>query len=421
MLVCNTTTALSLSPPHLINCLPCSSVPWESAFSGEEVCPSWAATGLREIHINGDIAFALAQFWRATKDNSGGWLNATAWPLLSGIAEFWSSKLAIDNPGAAPGSPLSLKNVIPPDEYADHVDDSAFTNAGAIITLQRAAEVAQILGKPQETYLPWLDAASRVVIPFDSEQFFTPEYAGYKRGTVVKQADAILLGFPLQWPLSTNVQAANLAYYSTVTDSGGPAMTWAMFAIGYIELGAGFEAIAASNYNRSFANAQEPFLVWTETPGGGTPNFLTGAGGWLQAAFFGYTGLRISDSNLTLSPATPELTSKLGLRGISYLGNRLDVRVDYSVKTIEVTVQALPPPSPIDAAGADSSVDPLALAPLYPASRRSQRGRVVLGAGRHVIVQRELELVDAAGAPHSLVPGVPISLALQAVTVREVS
>jgi hypothetical protein len=27
--------------------------PWESGLTGEEVCPSWAATGLREIHING--------------------------------------------------------------------------------------------------------------------------------------------------------------------------------------------------------------------------------------------------------------------------------------------------------------------------------------------------------------------------------
>ena len=77
-----------------------------------------------------------------------------------------------------------------------------------------------------------------------------------------------------------------------------------MFAVGYIELGPQFAAQAASNFNRSFANAQvtwrglaccsmlfvalllypvqPPFDVWTETPTGGTPNFLTGAGGFLQ-------------------------------------------------------------------------------------------------------------------------------------------
>ena len=80
-------------------------------------------------------------------------------------------------------------------------------------------------------------------------------------------------------------------------------MTWGMFAVGLISLGAGFEAAAASNFNRSYANAQPPFLVWTETPTGGTPNFLTGAGGFLQTAYFGYSGLRIGDDNMTIAPS----------------------------------------------------------------------------------------------------------------------
>ena len=84
--------ALSYSPPF-----GGAMFPWESALTGEEVCPTWAATGLREIHINGDIAFAVWQFWRATQDNSGAWLNSTAWPLLSGIATFWMAKLALDS------------------------------------------------------------------------------------------------------------------------------------------------------------------------------------------------------------------------------------------------------------------------------------------------------------------------------------
>ena len=39
------------------------------------------------------------------------------------------SKLALDNPGASPTAPLSLRNVIPPDEYQDHVNNSAYTNS----------------------------------------------------------------------------------------------------------------------------------------------------------------------------------------------------------------------------------------------------------------------------------------------------
>jgi hypothetical protein len=53
-------------------------------------------------------------------------------------------------------------------------------------------------------------------------------------------------------------------------------MTWAMHSVGFVELGD--LANGATNFNRSYANQQQPFLVWTETPTGGTPNFLTGAG-----------------------------------------------------------------------------------------------------------------------------------------------
>lgn len=83
--------------------------------AGVELAPSpW---GVYEDHISSDIALAVSQFWKTTQDNTAGWLNNTAWPLVSGTATFWLSKLAIDNAGAPPGSPLHLKNVMGPDEY----------------------------------------------------------------------------------------------------------------------------------------------------------------------------------------------------------------------------------------------------------------------------------------------------------------
>ena len=290
--------ALSYSPPFSGTMFP-----WESALTGSETCPSWAATGLREIHISGDIAFAIWQFWRANQDNSNGWLNETGFPLLSGIAQFWMSKLAIDNPSSSPGSPLNLLNVIPPDEYADHVNNSAYTNSVAIYSLQYAAAAAALLGEPPSSYAPWIDAASRIVIPFDSVNQYHPEYDGYKNGTVIKQADVILLGFPLEVSSSTpEVRANDLLYYSKVTDNGGPAMTWGMFAVSYLELGPSYIDLARSNFNRSFANAQPPFLVWTETPSGGTPNFLTGAGGFLQTGTFSIQTFSIQTAMLHYYP-----------------------------------------------------------------------------------------------------------------------
>lgn len=101
-----------------------------------------------------------------------------------------------------------------------------------------------------------------------------------------------------------------------------------MFAMGYIEMGESRKEAAARNYNRSFANVHPPFAVWTENPDGGSNNFLTGAGGFLQAALFGYTQLRIDDNRMTLKPSLPELTNVVKLRGFSYLGNVIDLKYD---------------------------------------------------------------------------------------------
>ena len=44
---------------------------------------------------------------------------------------------------------------------------------------------------------------------------------------------------------------------------------------------------AAPHFRQGYANVQPPFNVWTETPGGGTVNFITGAGGFLQVGWVG--------------------------------------------------------------------------------------------------------------------------------------
>eukprot|EP01040_Poterioochromonas_malhamensis_P014844 gene14844-16507_t len=64
--------------------------PWESAFSGVETCPTFAATGLREDHINGDIAIAIWQEWLMRQDTT--WLKNVGYPMLVGIADFWVSR-----------------------------------------------------------------------------------------------------------------------------------------------------------------------------------------------------------------------------------------------------------------------------------------------------------------------------------------
>jgi len=53
---------------------------------------------------------------------------------------------------------------------------------------------------------------------------------------------------------------------------------------------------------------QPPYNVWTESPHGGTINFITGAGGFLQSAIFGTSGLRLHSDHLTFNPPPPRAT-----------------------------------------------------------------------------------------------------------------
>ena len=153
-----------------------------------QVCPTWASTGLREIHISGDIALQAWTVFRTqqTAVNTS-WLARVAYPLLSEIADFWVSRTT---PGADDGY-LHINGVIPPDEYADNVTDSVYTNAVAKISLNAATAAAMLLGLPPSTYAAWLNTSALLPILFNETTGVHPEYAGFFNSTI-KQADGEL-------------------------------------------------------------------------------------------------------------------------------------------------------------------------------------------------------------------------------------
>lgn len=157
----------------------------------------------------------------------------------------------------------------------------------------------------------------------------------------MKQADVVLLGYPVPFPLSPHVRRNNLEIYEAATSPQGPAMTWSMFAVGWMELKDPQRAWGL--LERSFANITEPFKVWTENAdGSGAVNFLTGMGGFLQAALFGFTGFRITHSGLTFDPMCPAGVSGVCVSGIFYQGNKFDFCFSQGSVAVEVTAQAGP-------------------------------------------------------------------------------
>ncbi|KAH3765729.1 protein-glucosylgalactosylhydroxylysine glucosidase [Pelomyxa schiedti] len=302
--------------------------PWESAFTGQETCPTWAGTGLREQHITGDVAFAAKQYWWMTGDTD--WLSR-AWTMIEEIADFWVGRVE------PTGSGYSITDIIPPDEYADHVADSVYTNYVASEALNFATTVAKILGYTPNPYYTSVSEALNIL--FDEASQLHPEYDGYA-GQTIKQADVVLLGFPLMMEMDDSVRLNDLIYYSDRTDSQGPAMTYSMHAIAWIELGD--IANATQPFKQSYANIQPPFNVWSETPTGGTSNFITGAGGFLQGLWAGWGGVRMGDSGITFNPVLPPTLSYIKYRGLHYLDNSIDISFDSEQICFTLVTQGVP-------------------------------------------------------------------------------
>jgi trehalose/maltose hydrolase-like predicted phosphorylase len=98
----------------------------------------------------------------------------------------------------------------------------------ARISLRFAIEAALLLNLP---YSPsWSYVAERLVIVFNQTLQYHPEFQGYPLGQRIKQADAVLLGFPLNEPMEPQVRRNDLDYYGAYTRHDGT-LTDLMFSL----------------------------------------------------------------------------------------------------------------------------------------------------------------------------------------------
>jgi len=78
-------------------------------------------------------------------------------------------------------------------------------------------------------------------------------------GDKIKQADVILLGYPLMLDMDPAVRKNDLTIYQNVTSVSGPAMTWSMHAIGWLDVND--ELSAKEMFQRNYIYIQQPFDV----------------------------------------------------------------------------------------------------------------------------------------------------------------
>jgi trehalose/maltose hydrolase-like predicted phosphorylase len=280
--------------------------PWESSDTGLEETPVGSLSGPFEHHITACVGLAAWNYYCVTQDKQ--WLLEKGWPILSATADFWASRVKRNGPGQ-----YDIKNVIAADEWAEGIDNDAFTNAAAIADLKAATAAAKILGIKADP--DWAIVAQNIPI-LKFPDGVTKEFATFK-GDGIKQADVNLLAYPLKVITDRAQIKKDLEYYDTrIPNEGTPAMTQAIFSLLYSRLGDGKEAYHWFN-DAYQPNLNPPFRVIAETKGGTNPYFATGAGGVVQALLMGFGGLDITPTGITqIKSALPPNWKSITITGV---------------------------------------------------------------------------------------------------------
>jgi hypothetical protein len=233
-------------------------------------------------------------------------------------------------------------NLTDPDEYANQVNNGAYTNAGIAQLLQWATTASQIVGQAPDPQ--WADIINNIYIPQQQNIDLTLEYSGMNSSTLIKQADVVLLTYPLEFNQSSARAVNNLNYYAQKQSPNGPAMTYAIFAVDVAQLSTqGCSAYTYLLYS-SQPYIRYPFYQFSEQlvdnpnlNGGTNPAFpfLTGHGGHLQVYTHGLTGYRANQSGLYLDPTLPpQMTDGYSLTGLKYNGGVFDINITLTNTTI---------------------------------------------------------------------------------------
>jgi alpha,alpha-trehalose phosphorylase len=246
-----------------------------------------------------------------------------------------------------------IDGVTGPDEYSAVSDNNLFTNLMAQHNLVKAAEVvgrypneARDLQVTSEEAADWKDAASAVVVNFDSRLGVHPQSEGFTdhapwdfastssdqyplllyfpyfdlyRKQVVKQSDLILAMHLRHEAFTAEQKARNFSYYESITvrDSSLSACTQAVIAaeVGLLEL--------AHDYLAETALMDLGDLEHNTRDG----VHMASLGGIWIALVMGFGGMRAREGFLSFAPRLPGELDRIIFR-VRYRGRRIRVNVE---------------------------------------------------------------------------------------------
>lgn len=312
--------------------------PWTSGRFGN--CTSTGPCLDYEYHINVAVAYgAWNMYLSGSEDDT--YLEDVVLPLLEDAAAFLSTYVATYNETL---DQYTTHNLTDPDEYANHVDNGAYTNAAIEELMKWASSVCDHFDRNCTLFTSdILDKGMH--LPTAAPDNVTLEYSGMNSSIEVKQADVVMLSYPLDSTLLSEDEARdNLNYYAAKQVSFGPAMTFPIFSAVSSKLSlTGCSSISyllksVEPYLRApFAQFLEQNNDDFATNGGTHPAFpfLTAHGGILQAVLQ-LAGLKYDyyfDSSqninriLRLDPVSTSCLGENGIniKGIKYLNQTIDL------------------------------------------------------------------------------------------------
>lgn len=91
------------------------------------------------------------------------------------------------------------------DEDHPNIDNNVFTNVIAAINLYfgdyAGCACKEVLGTSEADYEKFSKIARSLTLLYDEENDFHPQFEGYD-GEMIKQADVVMIGYPLQYPMN---------------------------------------------------------------------------------------------------------------------------------------------------------------------------------------------------------------------------
>lgn len=169
--------------------------PWQSAHTGHEVSSSAEAPRFNH-HVTADVAFAARQYLLATDDLS--WMEHEGCRLAYQTARFWQNRTVYNSET----DKFDILSVTGPDDTNPNVDNNAFTNVIAAHNLFFGEFAGCMCRHSLELRNNQWEGLTRVakslLLLHNETEDFHPQFDGYEIGTSIGQADAVLLGYPLE-------------------------------------------------------------------------------------------------------------------------------------------------------------------------------------------------------------------------------